>query len=338
MWHMVAGEGIDRPEEHVTGTPSANPYLFVVGSPRSGTTLLERMLDMHPRLAIIHESHWITRFFKRRVGITRDGMVTPELLHRLAEHRRFHLLKMSRDDLAGLLEVGGAISYADFVARIFDLYGERAGKPLVGDKTTGGYLRNLPVLHALWPDARIVHLVRDGRDVCLSMLIWPKASRAAGGYEIWKENPVATTALWWDWQVRLALEGGEAIGPGRYREVRYEALVARPADECRALCSFVDLPFDEALLRFNEGRVSEAPGLSANQAWLPPTPGIRDWRTEMPHPDVELFEALAGDLLSILGYDRAFDTISPAVAATADRFRAWWDESGPQRRARPRAG
>ena len=285
------------------------------------------MLNAHPDLAIMHESHWITRFAKKRIGVTRSGLVTPELVDQLANYHRFHLLKMTRDDLAALLDNDTAISFAEFVARVFDLYGKREGKPFVGDKTTGGYLRNLPLLHDLFPDARLVHLLRDGRDVCLSMLSWPKASKAAGRFAMFNENPVATTALWWDWQVRLGLEGGRSIGTDRYYQMRYEELVEQPADECKALCSFMDLPYDEALMRFNEGRVSSDAGQSANQAWLSPTPGLRDWRAQMPPQEIELFEATAGELLTTLGYERAFEVISPEVAATAERFRRRWQSA-----------
>ena len=75
-------------------TESPNPYVFIVGCPRSGTTLLERMVNAHPEIAIIHESHWITRFFKKRIGVTQDGVVTPEMVSALCEYHRFHLLEV----------------------------------------------------------------------------------------------------------------------------------------------------------------------------------------------------------------------------------------------------
>lgn len=307
--------------EYPIGSVTQNPYLFIVGCPRSGTTLLERMVNAHQQIAIIHETHWIARYFKKRTGLTPQGLVTPELISKLSENHRFPHLKISRNDLEKLIESGEPISYANFVSRIFDLYGQREGKRIVGDKTTGGYLRNLPLLHTLWPKARFVHLIRDGRDVCLSMLEWPKAHRAAGRLATWQEDPVATTALWWKWQVRLGVDGGSSIGPDLYYEMRYESLVQHPADQCAALCSFLGLRYDDAMPKFHVGRTQTDRGLSANRAWLPPTPRLRDWRTQMAERDVELFEAIAGDLLSILGYERAFNTISTNIAEVAKRFR-----------------
>jgi len=302
-----------------------NPYLFIVGCPRSGTSMLERMVNAHPQVAIIHETHWIARFFRKRTGLTQDGIVTRKLVRRLSEYHRFRYLKVDRQALLSLVANSEPMTYAAFVSRIFDLYGEREGKPLVGDKTTGDYIRNIPLLHTLWPEARFVHLIRDGRDVCLSMLSWPKAQRAAGRWDIWNEDPVATTALWWTWHVRSGIEAGRSIEGRCYHEIRFESLVERPHEQAAALCVFLDVPFEQAMLTYHEGRTKEEPGLSANQAWLPPTPGLRNWRTQMDRRNVEMFEALAGDLLSTLGYERAFEAISRDVAADAERYRSWFE-------------
>src|SRR5262249_27511497 len=71
------------------------------------------------------------------------------------------------------------------------------------------------------------------------------------------------------------------------------------------LCAFLGVPFDERMLRFHEGRTVTAPGLSAKEAWLPITPGLRDWRTQMTAGDLERFEAAAAPLLDELRYPRA---------------------------------
>ncbi|MEE8154905.1 MAG: sulfotransferase [Phycisphaerales bacterium] len=329
--------GNTHPSDHAgeaTRCGSRNPYLFIVGCPRSGTTLLERMVNAHPQLAIIHETHWITRYYKKQIGLTPEGFVTPKLISKLCEYHRFSHLHLSRAELEGIIASETPVSYADFVSRIFDLYGEREGKRMVGDKTTGGYVRNVSTLNVLWPNARFVHLIRDGRDVCLSMLQWPKAHRAAGRFETWAEDPVSTTALWWKWHVELGMEQGRPLGPGSYYEMRYESLVEDPADECAVLCAFLGVPFDDAMLKFHEGHTKTESGLSANQAWIPPTPGIRDWRTQMDQGDVELFEAIAGDCLSALGYERVFDGISPPIAARAEQCRSRWQTEKDQRPSR----
>lgn len=284
-----------------------NPFVFIVGCPRSGTTLLQRMVNAHPKIAVTLESHWIARCFEDRGGLTPENNVTPELASRLVEDARFARWCVDRDGLLALMGKGGEVAYSCFVKAIFDLYGEAQGKTLVGNKTPA-FVRRLDMLHSLWPTARFVHLIRDGRAVSLSMANWPKTYQPnkPGSLTTWAEHPVSTMALWWELNIRQGRQGGESLGSGLYYEMRYESLVSHPREECASLCAFLGLTYDDAMLRFHEGRTRAAPGRDAKHAWLPVTPGLRDWRSQMPAEDVERFEAAAGDLLDELGYPRAF--------------------------------
>jgi hypothetical protein len=300
--------------------PSSNPYVFMVGCPRSGTTLLQRLVDAHPQIAITPETHWIASCFKDRTGLTPEGSVTPELIAFLTNHRNFLKLGVDRRELERLLDSGGPVPYARFVSAIFDLYGSAQGKRLVGDKTPG-YARNLPTLHALWPQAKFVHLIRDGRDTCLSAINWKrKVPKLQIQFPSWSEDPVTTASMWWKWHVRLARQAGQSLGQQLYYEIRYEALVADAAGECARLCAFLDLPYDEAMLRFHEGRATGKPDRDAKHAWMPITQGLRDWRRQMPAEDVERFEAAAGDLLEELGYVRACPHPRAEVRAQVERI------------------
>jgi hypothetical protein len=298
-----------------------NPFVFVVGCPRSGTTLLQRLLDAHPDLVICPESFWIPYYYKKRIGLTPEGLVTPELISRLFEYYKFYRMKLDRDELEGLIRSGEPVTYSSFVSALFDLHGEIHGKSLVGDKTPD-YARNLPTLHALWPGAKFIHLIRDGRDVQLSAVNWKrKAARFTSLFPSWGKEPVATAAAWWEWHVRQARESGRLLGPGLYCEVHYEALVERPDEECARLCAFLGIPYDGSMLRFHEGRTHMGDGRDAKAAWLPVTPGLRDWRVQMTAAEVERFEAVAGGLLEELGYSRATSHPRNEVVAYASWIR-----------------
>jgi hypothetical protein len=308
-----------------------NPFVFIVGCARSGTTLLQRLVDAHPQIAVLPEINWITNSFRARKWLGPAGRVTPVQVAGLVEHYRFRECAFSREEFVGLLGPEGSVPYATFLGRLFALYGRQKGKPLVGTKTPE-YVRRLPTLHALWPEAMIVHLIRDGRDVCLSVLSWSHAHRAAGRYATWADDPVATTALWWRRKVLLGRDGARRLEPRLYYELRYEDLVARPAEECARLCAFLGVPYDEGMLRFHEGRTRPEPGLDAKDAWLPITPGLRSWREQMPPRDQERFEAIAGDLLEDLGYPRAFPRPSPDSLSRAATIRARFTEEAHLRK------
>jgi len=318
----------------------ANPYVFIVGCPRSGTTLLRRMVNAHPQIAIISESHWIPRLFEERKELTPEGLVTPKLIPRLLEDPRFTRLRLARDRLQALLGTSQPVSYPEFVTRLFGLYGQRKGKALVGNKTPW-FVRRLLLLHALWPTARFVHLIRDGRDVCLSMADWSGAHQNHPRvFPTWQNDSVLTAALWWELHVRLGRQAGNSLGPELYYELRYESLVRNPAEECAGLCAFLGLPYDDAMLRFHEGRTKADPALDAKRAWRPLTPGLRDWRSQMPGEDVERFEAAAGELLDELGYPRVVPRPRPESLERASRIRnllaqdSKWIQAVP----RPQAG
>src|SRR6516225_6487751 len=184
-----------------------NPFVFIVGCPRSGTTLLQRIVNAHPQIAITPETHWIPRFFKKRKGLTSEGVVTPKLISGLLEEPRFTRLGIGREELLAMTAGGRPVSYASLVTAIFDSYGKAQGKALVGDKTPG-YVRRMNTLHDLWPEARFVHLIRDGRDVYLSMRHRPMQQPKAGAFDNWAEEPVLTAALWWE----LNLRAGRTTG------------------------------------------------------------------------------------------------------------------------------
>jgi hypothetical protein len=290
----------------------SNPYLFIVGCPRSGTTLLQRMVNAHPAVAITPESHWIPKFPHKPWTETPEGAITKKLRRRLVAHPKFARLAITAEELRLLAPKREPVSYAGLVSRLFDVYGQRRGKPLVGDKTPD-YVRSIEVLHDLWPEARFVHVIRDGRDVAASMREWVKLRPKPGDFVTWREDPVSTAAWWWEQNVRRGRQPRVALGPELYYEVRYEFLVSRPRETGQALADFLNMPFDEAMLHFHKDRSGNDPGLEAKHAGLPITAGLRDWQFEMPAEALERFEAMAGELLNELGYPRAIPRPSPAA-------------------------
>jgi Sulfotransferase family len=241
-------------------------FPFVVGCSRSGTTLLRAMLDAHPELAVPPESHFA---IQPRIRLRRD--------------RWFGLWGIDAPDLRGL-------DVADAVRAVFAAYAAAQRKPRYADKTPH-YVSHLPLLAQRFPEARFVHLIRDGRDVALSLLEVP-----------WGPNTLEAAAVHWR---RRVLEGRAAgLPPERYREVRYEALVAHAEAELRALAPWLGLAYDPAVLAYAGRSITVPYPEHHRHLGQPPTPGLRDWRRDMAPADVARFAAVAGDALAALGYDR----------------------------------
>jgi len=291
----------------------SNPYVFIVGCPRSGTTLLQRVVNAHPEIAVMPEAPWIYQLLPRCAGVTVKGTVTDDLVSALLEHRKFAPLGFTRDQLLTLMGQENCTTFSTFVSKIFDLYGEIRAKALVGNKTPA-LVRRLDVVHELWPEARIVHLIRDGRDVYLSMKNRPLHSRDSETLANWAEDPVVTAALWWELNVQMGQKAARSLGPELYFEVRYESLVNHPTAVCGELCAFLGVAYSAAMLRFYESEKTKP-------ASRPITPGLRDWRSQMTSEDTELFEAVAGDTLGNLGYPRACAYPRHELLARSTRMR-----------------
>jgi hypothetical protein len=156
------------------------------------------------------------------------------------------------------------------------------------------------------------HLVRDGRDAALSFV----AMRRRPRFNWARPRGIATFACQWKLEVADARRFGRRLGPARYLELRYEDMVAEPESHLRDVCEFLELDFEPAMLEYHQGvdpgRLEDHPRLAQ-----PPTPGVRRWRDEMNAGDAELFEAIAGDLLTELGYERGYPEPAPAVRARA---------------------
>ena len=324
------------PSRAATSPPdAASPYVFVVGCPRSGTTLLQRILDAHPQLAVANDTHFIPRAVAKVAGgsIRRASATTGKeaLVDWTRNYHRFPRLGLHAD----LVDRADAASetFPGFVGELYRALAEQHGKRYAGEKTPD-YIRHIALLNALFPESRTVHIIRDGRDVALSLLDWAHERKGPGRLDLWREEPVAACALWWSWQVE-GQDQARRLPRQSYLEIKYEDLVADPLRTMRSVTDRLELPFTEEMLRFNRGKSRRAPGLSAKKAWLSPTPGLRDWRTQLDSRSLALFEALAGDRLKKNGYPLAIEKISASISVLADDCRSWWESRrGPHRMKR----
>jgi hypothetical protein len=177
------------------------------------------------------------------------------------------------------------------------------------------YMQRLGLLERLFPDARYVHLVRDGRDAALSFLSMPEGVVT----KTWAHPKTAADfACQWRAEVVAARELGSRVGSARYLELSYERLVAEPEAELHRICDFAGLGYEPQMLDY-AGNVDVSAKPHQQSLKRPPTAGLRDWRTELAPDDVSAFEEVAGDLLAELGYeaDRA-----PTVRGRSRR--AWY--------------
>jgi Sulfotransferase family len=294
--------------------PTCDPFTIIVGRGRSGTTLLRAMFDSHPSLAIPPESHFLVTLDRSaRAFRGRDRFSVERFSAVLIAHWGFRGWGLDEEAVRSTLAVAQPTTYAEAMRAIFERYATDRGKTRYGDKTPMNVL-HMRKLASLFPEARFIHLIRDGRDVALSY-------RDAD----FGTTSIGESAVFWRRFVARGRRDGRRLGPTRYREVRYEDLVRDPEPVLRSLCSFVELPFDGAMLRYYERANDVMEGVDHRSqhrsVYLPPTPGLRDWRRDMAPDEVELFESIAGRLLAELGYERR--THAGSLLARARAASVW---------------
>jgi sulfotransferase family protein len=277
--------------------PSSHPItpFFIIGAQRSGTTMLRLMLNSHPKLAVPFESGFIPQYYLKHVeyGDLKIKENAEKLLEAISENSFVKRGKLIQNPHAILSNP--IASYRDLVNAIFLEYAKRNGKERWGDKTPS-YATELDILWHMFPGCRFVHLIRDGRDVAVSL-----------GRLEWGSGHIPTVAEDWRWITTLAHKIGSVLGE-HYLEVRYEDLVLYTEETLRSICAFLKEPFHEDMLTFHVTAEREMP--SESMKWhqtsvqAPDESKVFMWKQRMSLSDRIIFEQIAGSTLDLFGYER----------------------------------
>lgn len=238
--------------------------VFLVGPVRSGTTMLRLMIDHHPDISFPNESEFLTQLLA-------GGTVMPDA----AAFRGF--LAQNRQFRNSGLELNTAP--ADYVAQCEDImaqYRARKGSGIVGT-TVHNHFDALP---QLFPGARFIHLLRDGRDMARSAIPMGWAGTVYEGADIWMN-----TERTWD---RLVAQ----VPAEACTEVRYETLLEQPEVELARLCGFFGVDYDPVMLTYPD-----------NSTYSAPDPAFAyQWKAKQTPRELGLVEGKIGDMLVARGY------------------------------------
>ncbi len=270
------------------------PAPFVVGVSRSGTTVLRLMLDAHRQLAIPPETQFLAHLvaLDARTATWRDDAVARMLA--FASWNDFGI---------GAAEVRAAVarerpaSVGDLMRWFYRTYAKRHGKPRWGDKTPG-HVRRMNAIAAVLPEARFVHIVRDGLDVAASLR------------DTWF-GPASYVACVTMWRELITSARAQSRAGFPYLEVRYETLIAEPDATLRRICAFIDCDYDPAMLTYPEraarrlAELSDTPAatremrlaLHASAAEPLASNRIGRWRNVMTSDELAACTIAGGELL-----------------------------------------
>lgn len=308
----------------MTTPTSASEYLFMVGCARTGSTLLQHVLNRSPEICLAPETHFMKRSRKLGLASRLASADSPARLRELAERLYAVDPESTRGGWAWLRRNVPVETFVDLLGQtdrseraLFDLvmrlyadWTKPGTSPRILGEKTPGHIRHVPQLLEWFPNARILHTFRDPRAIYVSELRrrrqgrWGLKARlphAAGRLvdPLLTPMQMAHTSIRWTQAARLDHRYERELGD-RYLRVRFEDLVAEPDEQLRRIAHFVGIPYDPDMLEiritgssYSEDRhAGSGFDASAAERWRPHVGGIaRAW-----------FGATVGARLAEFGY------------------------------------
>jgi hypothetical protein len=322
-------------EPRLAVTTNRPQVFFVVGYGKSGTTWLRALLNAHPEVLCKGEGRFFNREWHREDLREREAKVPPRTLYGALANSQDLTLWMQRsiwgrgedteELLAGLTRA--ATDY--FLGREL----AKSGKRIVGDKTPFGSAEAIKEIGEVYPEAKVIHVIRDGRDVAVSTIhhMWSYVKDEGGIYELgpkelerreayrrnslvplaqslFTEERLADIAANWRTEVSRAVEDGPVLLGDNYLEVRYEELLERPMEETRRLLEYLGADAGEATVERLIETTSFERGSNRRRGQEDSSSRFRkgiagDWKNVFTEEDKRIFKEVAGDLLIKLGYE-----------------------------------
>ena len=287
------------------------PIFFIVGRERSGTTLLQLLLDNHPNVVIPTESPFVRHLYNKHH--TRRAWNDEEILsfyNDLLEEPYLSLWNIDRKKLKNdLLSLGADASFSSLCRTVYFQSLSAKDKSevrLIGDKNPQ-YSLFIPQLLKVFPNARFIHITRDPRDQVMSMM---KVN--------FEKKIISSLAYRWKFFNRT-IEEQRKKNPGQFYTVKYEDLVSDPENQIKAITDFLGIPYTEAMLN-TSGRAefylnSKALVKEHHESLVKPIDAgmIYGWKKRMNEKNVEMIDAVTGPYAEGLGYERKYKSASLGV-------------------------
>jgi hypothetical protein len=265
-----------------------NP-IFIVGAPRSGTGIFYRTMANHPDLAWISN---ITKKFPPSLFLTRLIMLFRDDHRPTEANNVWQKFTSGKDESLGRDDVTPAVR--QFFHKIVRINLRLFNKPRFLNKCPGNSVR-VEFLKEIFPDARFIHLIRDGRAASYSIM----RSRLKHSGAYWSVKPpgwqdlmqrplVEACALQWKMVVEHVMQSARGLPGDQYLEIKYEDFVARPSDILKTVGVKYNLDWEEKLLQTVTANID-------NRNFK--------WQENMTDEDRNKLNFLLGDFLMQLGYE-----------------------------------
>jgi hypothetical protein len=282
-----------------------NEPIFIVGVPRSGTTLVRLILNSHSRIAIAPETHFFRIFWARRdkYGDLRKDENLQSFWGDFAQSKHFEDFRFHDEPDIRNRIFSGERSYNAILRTLLIAYAKQNSKIRWGEKTPG-HLEYANTILDFYPDARIIHVIRDPRDVALAFKKVP-----------WGSNHVFPNARLWNRYMDMPKRQGLTTSDA-YFELRYEDLVTNPKAMIYALCDFIHEEPEDTM---NEFYQTARQYIEKNEPWkdgcLRPltSSNVGKWKRELSNWEIEQIFLKCERSMIEKGYIQPHHDLSPGA-------------------------
>ena len=225
-----------------------NQPFFIVGCPRSGTTLLRIMLASHPLISIPPECKFLLKLEKKwRNKIIKEPNQIQEFLSDLYSVKRFDELKIKKRKLKLRFIKNIPFNFKEAISLIYKQYQLNQNKKGIhGDKNTL-YVYNLEKILSIYPNAKIIHIIRDGRAVLSSNLKTNKLMIEKNQKPIFPEDEYISYYYW-----KNAIKFTKKLQKNNnYLEISYRNLLLNPEKKLKQICKLINIDFNKKMLKFS---------------------------------------------------------------------------------------
>jgi len=300
---------------HASADSSANAPVFIVGCPRSGTSFLYHLLLSAGGFAEFHTQMNVFDVLEPIYGDLSVPANRENAMKKWLASKAFTVSGLDADQISAKISAE-CKSAADFLRIIMNEIARKQGVERWVDSTPTNVPHMLRIAHD-FPDAKFVHIIRDARDVVLSL-----DKRGWSRPLPWdKSRSLFAAGVYWEWIVRKGRKFGAALGPERYQEVRYEELVNAPREALARIGQFLhhDLDYDR-IQNSSIGSVKNPLTSFKEDLQQGEFSPVGRWKRKFSPAQLQLFEAVVGNYLRELGY-AVSDSANQASRFTASELR-----------------
>ncbi|MTI32264.1 sulfotransferase family protein [Xanthovirga aplysinae] len=284
---------------------------FILGNPRSGTSLFRLMLNSHPILCIPPECGFAQWWFDRYGGWKKEDSTDPlkvdQFLTDLAGSKKIEGWRIDYPKLKKIILENSPQNYAELCGIVYVFYGKQQGKNHIkwGDKNNY-YINYLPLINKIYPKAKFIHLIRDGRDVACSYLDLQKLETNSRYKPVLASN-IEDIARDWKKNITQIERHFSLLAKEDYLEIRYEDLISKPEPTLKKVMAFLGVKYSSDLLTFYRSQYFDEPIETLD--WKKKTMGEIDkkntqkYRKIFSSSEIGRFNNICGNILLRYGYE-----------------------------------